>query len=173
MKDNVPYNLGLLKQFHSMSKSNSIFTIVQAEYRQKAPKRARTTYNNIFATFVFGGHPGLGLFQLGGDAAAVRAEVAAAPAGAEDAAPGVQGAVPVGTAHMGIQGYFIAFVMKVVFTVSIQRIIGLTMPIHSLVHSLTLVVNMGFYCLGYSLHYLRIKGLRHNIILIEFFFRNQ
>ena len=52
MKDNVPYNLGLLKQFHSMSKSKFILTIVQAEYRQNAPKRAVTTYNNILAAFV-------------------------------------------------------------------------------------------------------------------------
>ena len=59
---------------------------------------------DVFAALILGGHPGPGLFQLGGDAAAVRAEVAAAPAGAENTAPGIQCAVPVGAGEACVDG---------------------------------------------------------------------
>ncbi len=54
--------------------------------------------------------------------------IPASPGTAEDTAPGVQGAIPVGAGHMGIQGYFVTLVVKGILAVGIQGIVGLAMP---------------------------------------------
>ena len=59
----------------------------------------------------------------------VYGKIAAAAATTEDTAPSVQGAVPIGTGHPGIQGYFITFMVKRIFRIGIQRVVGLTVPV--------------------------------------------
>ena len=59
----------------------------------------------------------------------VYGKIAAAALTTEDTAPSVQGAVPIGTGHPGIQGYFIAFMVKRIFTIGIQRVVGLAVPV--------------------------------------------
>ena len=59
----------------------------------------------------------------------VHSKVTAAAGATEDTAPSVQSSVPIGTGHPGIQGYFIAFMVKHIFAIGIQRVVGLAVPV--------------------------------------------
>ena len=68
----------------------------------------------------------LSLHSLPGN---VHSKVTAAAGATEDTAPSVQSSVPIGTGHPGIQGYFIAFMVKRIFAIGIQRVVGLAVPV--------------------------------------------
>ena len=58
----------------------------------------------------------------------VLCEISGTAFATEDTAPSTHGAVPVGTGHMGIQGYFVTFMTECLLAVGIQGIVGLIQP---------------------------------------------
>ena len=62
-------------------------------------------------------------------AADINCKVTAAAAAAKDASACAQGAVPVGAGKMCIQSKLVAFMVKSVFAIGIQRIVGFAVPV--------------------------------------------
>ena len=74
------------------------------------------------------GHAFRNLF-FHGLAGNIHGKISAAAEAAEDTAPSVQSPVTIGTGHPGIQGYFVTFMVKRIFTIGIQRVVGLAVPV--------------------------------------------